>query len=79
MREDKGSRDVPGGDLLCLRQVNQCDRENVSTIQVLVSLILYYIIVSCCLKITMNSQISVTFGSDIVFFASAFEQYSTDG
>jgi hypothetical protein len=41
MREDQGSKDVPGGDLLCLRQVNQCDRENVSTIQVLVSLILY--------------------------------------
>jgi hypothetical protein len=58
MREDKGSKDVPGGDLLRLRQVNQCDRENVSTIQVLVSLILYYIIVSCRLKIITNSQIS---------------------
>src|SRR5215467_2115888 len=63
----------------CLRQVNQCDRVNVSTIQVLGSLTLYYIIGSCRLKIRTTSQIAVTFGSDMVFFASAFEHASTDG
>ena len=58
-------------------------REIVSTRLVLVSLMLNYIISFCRLKIVTknvtNSQISVPLGNDVVFFAPAFEHYSTDG